>query len=248
MREETLDAIFDGKLKLYQSRGGYRFSLDALLLGHFVTLKRHERIVDFGTGNGIIPLILATQHSSVTITGVEYQPSMAERAQRNVKLNGLEKRVVICQGDVRRIDAVLPPESFDVAVCNPPYRRPSSGRLSPDHERQIARHEIHGGLSDFLEAGELLLRGKGRIALIYLAGRAVDLLSSMRRSRLEPKRLRLVHSHAGAAASLVMVEGVKNGRSGLEILAPLIVYRREQEYGEEVAAMIVGRGQLPAGG
>jgi tRNA1Val (adenine37-N6)-methyltransferase len=241
MSEETLDTIFDGKLKLLQSRSGYRFSLDALLLGHFVTLKKGDRVVDLGTGNGIIPLVLARLHSEVSVTGVEFQAAMAERAKKNVELNGLGKRIRICQGDVRRIDAVAPPASFDVVVSNPPYRRAGSGRFSANDEKQIARHEICGDLDDFLGTAEFLLRAKGRIALIHLAERAVDLLTSMRRLRLEPKRFRMVHSRAEAAASLLLVEGVKNGRGGMEILPPLIVYRQGKEYSDEVAAVIAGR-------
>ena len=239
--DETLDALFSGKLKLFQSRAGYRFSLDALLLGHFATVKRREKVVDLGTGNGIIPLILANLHSQVSITGVELQRGLAERAARNVKLNRLENRIQIRRGDVRAVASVGAPESFDVVVCNPPYRRQGSGRVSPNDEKQIARHELHGELADFLDAAVFLLSAKGRIALVYLAGRAVDLVSSMRQARLEPKRLRLVHSFSDVAASLVLVEGVKNGRSGVDILAPLIVYRRGKEYSDEMAAMIAGK-------
>jgi tRNA1Val (adenine37-N6)-methyltransferase len=241
MNEETLDTIFDGKVKLYQSRGGYRFSLDALLLGHFVKLKKGDRVVDIGTGNGIIPLVLARLHPEISVTGVEVQPAMAERAKKNVELNGLEKRIRICQGDVRRIDSVAPPASFDVVVSNPPYRQPGSGRISANDEKQIARHEICGDLDAFLGAAEFLLRARGRIALIHLAERAVDLLTSMRRLRLEPKRLRMVHSRLTVAASLLLIEGVKNGRGGMEILPPLMVYRQGKEYSDEVAALIAGR-------
>jgi len=237
---ETLDALFDGKLKFFQSRSGYRFSLDALLLAHFATVKRREKVIDLGTGNGVIPLVLASLHSSVSITGVEFQTAMAERAALNVKLNQLDKQIQIRQGDVRSVASVGPANSFDVVVCNPPYRRAGSGRVSPNDEKQIARHEIQGGLSDFLDAAAFLLRAKGRLALVYLAGRAIDLLASMRQMGLEPKRLRMVHSFADGAASLVLVEGVKGGRSGVEIQPPLVVYRRGEEYGDEVAAMIAG--------
>jgi len=239
--QESLDALFDGQLKLFQSRGGYRFSLDALLLAYFATPKRHERVIDLGTGNGIIPLVLARLHPAVVITGVEYQSAMVERAAKNVKLNQLEERISLCRGDVRAAGSIGSAESFDVAVCNPPYRRRASGRISPNDEKQIARHEIHGELGDFLAAAAYLLRAKGRLYLVYLASRAVDLLSAMRQARLEPKRLRMVHSFSGSEASLILVEGVKHGRSGVDILPPLIVYRQGKEYSDEVAAMIAGK-------
>ena len=238
---ESLDALFDGHLKLFQSRGGYRFSLDALLLAYFATPKRKDRVIDLGTGNGVIPLILAKLHPEVTIAAVEYQSAMVERAARNIKLNQLAARISLCRGDVRAAGSIGSAGSFDVVACNPPYRPRASGRMSPNDEKQIARHEIHGDLGDFLTAGAFLLRAKGRMSLVYLAGRAVDLLSSMRRARLEPKRLRMVHSFSDSEASLILVEGVKHGRSGLEILPPLIVYRQGKEYSDEVAAMIAGK-------
>jgi tRNA1Val (adenine37-N6)-methyltransferase len=243
---ETLDALFGGAVKLFQSRAGYRFSLDALLLADFATLKRRDRVVDLGTGSGVIPLILARAHPALSIVGVEYQSALAERAARNVALNRLAGRVSIARGDVRDPASIAAANRFDAAICNPPYRRPASGRVSANDERQIARHEIHGGLDDFIAAGGYFLRAKGRMAMVYLAERSVDLLAALRRAGLEPKRLRLVHSSVRSEASLVLVEAVKQGRSGMKILPPLIVYREGKEYSDEVAAMIAGKRGLAA--
>ncbi len=244
--DETLDALFHGKVKLFQSRSGYRFSLDALLLAHFVTLKARECAIDLGTGNGVIPLILARLHNDAAITGVEIQPAMAERAARNVRLNRLASRIHIRLGDIREVGAIAPAASFDVAVCNPPYRRAASGRISPNDEKRIARHEWRGDLGDFLRAADFFLRAKGRITIVYLAERAADLFSAMRAARLEPKRLRMVHSFIDADASLVLVEGIKGGRSSVKILPPLIVYGDGKNYSAEVAAMIAGDGATGA--
>ena len=240
MIEETLDALFNGRLKMFQSRAGYRFSLDALLLSRFATLRPNQHVVDLGSGNGVVSLIVASLHPQVSITAVEFQATLAERAARNVKLNGLEKQIQIRRGDVRVAESLGAPQSVDVVVCNPPYRRRESGRTSPNDEKQIARHEIHGGLNDFLKAGAFLLRPKGRLALVYLASRTVDLLVSMRALKIEPKRLRMVHSFSNSEASLVLVEGVKGGRGGVEIEVPLIIYRHGKEYTEEAAAIING--------
>lgn len=245
--DESFDAFFDGRVTLYQSRAGYRFSLDALLLAHFVTVKTGARIVDLGTGNGVIPLALATLHRSIEVTGIELQPSMVERARRNIVQNELQSRIKIAHGDVRSPNQIAGAGVFDVAICNPPYRKSTSGRLSENRERQMARHEIAGGLAEFLGAGSFLLRAHGRIALVYNAVRSVDLLSAMRHAGLEPKRLRFVHSFAGAKASLVLVEAIKGGRSGLEVLPPLIVYRRDKTYSAEVASMIAGAPRLGDG-
>ena len=240
MNEETLDSLFQGKLKLFQRRSGYRFSLDALLLADFVSMKGKETVADLGTGNGIIPLLLAILHAQVSITGFEFQPAMAERAERNVELNDLAERIRICRGDVRTINAVAAAASFDVVVCNPPFRQPSSGRISRDDEKRIARHETTGELSDFLRAGRFLLREKGLMSLVYSAVRSADVIFAMRQARLEPKRLRMVHSFQDAEASLLLVEGVKGGRAGLKVLPPLIIYRPGKQYSEEVAAIIAG--------
>jgi tRNA1Val (adenine37-N6)-methyltransferase len=239
-RKETLDVLFDGKLSLFQSGTGYRFSLDALLLANFVTVKRRDRVIDLGTGNGVIPLALADYYPSITLTGVEIQPAMAQRARKSLNLNQLDNRIKIVMGDVRSIDAILEAASYEVAVSNPPYRKPSSGRISPNRERQIARHETQGDLCDFLRAGAFLLRAQGRMAIVYPAVRSIDLLMTMRQARIEPKRLRMVHSFAGVEASLVLVEGVKGGKSGAEVLAPLTIYQHDKEYTEEVAAAIAG--------
>jgi len=237
---ETLDAFFDGRVTLYQSGAGYRFSLDALLLAHFVTVKTGARIVDLGAGNGVIPLALAALYPSVEVTGVELQPTMVERANRNIQKNALQSRIKIIHGDVRSLKKTLSGETFDAAVCNPPYRRPMSGRLSADQERQVARHEMAGGLDDFLRTGAFLLRAKGSMGIVYPAVRSVDLLAAMREAGIEPKRLRMAHSFVGAEASLVLVEGIKGGRTGVEVVAPLIVYRGDKLYTDEVAAMIAG--------
>jgi tRNA1Val (adenine37-N6)-methyltransferase len=238
--DETLDALFDGRVRLYQSRRGYRFSLDALLLAYFTRLRRSEKIVDLGTGNGVVPLILADRHPWASITGVELQEPMVKRARKNVRLNGLDERVEIVTGDVRAIENVAAAESFHAAVCNPPFRKPASGRVSPDEEKRVARHETEGALGDFLRAAAYLLRAKGRLTIIYPAVRSIDLLAEMRRMGIEPKRMRLVHSFIDAEATLILVDGVKGGRSGVEILAPLIIYQRKKEYTDELAVIIAG--------
>ncbi|MGH7852485.1 MAG: tRNA1(Val) (adenine(37)-N6)-methyltransferase [Candidatus Binatia bacterium] len=238
---ESLDTVFARKVRVFQSRSGYRFSLDSLLLANFVTIKGAEKVVDLGSGNAIIPLLLAHLYSPITaMTGIEIQPAMVERARRNVAVNGLDKRVKILQGDVREIGKHYAPADCDVVVCNPPYRKLSSGRISVNDERRIARHELNGDLDAFLRAGAFLLRNKGRMALVYLAGRSADLIVAMRQAGIEPKRLRMVHSFPEAEASLILLEGVKGGKAGLAVLPPLVIYRRAKQYTDGVTAIING--------
>lgn len=239
--DETLDALFQGKVAIIQKMGGYRFSVDAVLLAHFLEIKGGEEIVDLGTGNGVIPLILASLYSSVRVVGLEVQEEMVKRALRSVDLNRLKDRVEVIEGDVCAIKQLFSPQSFDAAVSNPPYREPKSGRINPDPERRIARHESKGGLRDFLRAGFYLLRRKGRMALVYPAVRALDLLETMRQEGMEPKRLRFVHSFEEDPASFVLAEGVKGGRRGLKIVPPLVIYTQGRKYTPEMKAMIEGR-------
>jgi tRNA1Val (adenine37-N6)-methyltransferase len=240
-RRETEDSIFRGELKVYQRRTGHRFSLDAVLLATFVTPRCRDIVADLGTGNGVIALMLAYLYPSLAVTGLEVQPEMVDRAARNVRLNRLNGRVRIIEGDVRAIERFAKPASYDLVVCNPPYRKASSGRTSPDEEKKIARHEIKGALGEFLRAGAYLLPGKGRLAVIYLAGGLADLLQALRDVGIEPKRLRMVHSYADSEASLVLAEGVKGGKSEIKVLPPLVVYERDKEYSAEVAAILAGK-------
>jgi tRNA1Val (adenine37-N6)-methyltransferase len=238
--DETLDKLRLGGLKIIQEKKGYRFSLDPILLCAFAEMREGDRVADLGTGSGIIPLLLARKTSVAQIVGVENQPSMAHRARRNVLLNELADRVEIREADIRQIPDLLPAQSFGVVLTNPPFRRGGTGRMAPLPERAAARHELAGGLRDFLRAAAFLLKDGGRIYLVYLAERLAELLTTMREERLEPKRLRCVHSRRGEDARMVLVEGRKRGKAGMRVEPPLIVYSGEgyspeilEIYGEE---------------
>ncbi len=235
---ETVDRVFDGRVAVVQRRDGYRFSLDSLLLARFVEVRGSARIVDLGAGNGVVALSLAVLHEGVEVVGVELQEAMVDRARRGVDLNGVGGRVRMVTADVRGLDKESASGSFDVAVCNPPYRPRRSGRVNPDAERLLARHEVEGGLADFLRTGASLLRYRGRMCLVYPAERAVELFSGMRGHGLEPRRVRFVHSFADAPATLVLAEGVKGARTGLTVAPPLVIYRGEDEYTDETAGLL----------
>ncbi len=236
---ESLDELRLAGLKIIQAEKGYRFSLDPLLLCAFATIPRGAQVVDLGTGSGLIPLLLARRCGAAKILGVEIQGDLAERARRNVQLNDLQEQVTIVCCDLRQPRPELPLQSFDVALANPPYRRPGSGRVAPGAERAAARHELAGGLDDFLAAAARLLRDGGRFYLVFLAERLAELLAAMRQRQLEPKRLRTVHGRSGDPARMVLVEGRKRGGAGLVIEAPLFIYTGEG-YSAEVRAIYEG--------
>jgi tRNA1Val (adenine37-N6)-methyltransferase len=231
--EETLDDLRFAGLKILQPRVGYRFSLDPVLLCAFAVLDGSERLADLGTGSGVMPLILAGRGHEGPIVGVELQPQLADRARRSVELNGLEEKIAIIEGDLRALPASLAPGTFDGVLSNPPYRKPGTGKVAAGSERGAARHELSGGIGDFVRAAALLLKPGGRFFVIFLAERLNELLAVMSREALEPKRLRSVHSRPGEGAKMVLVEGRKGGRAGLSLEAPLFVYDGDR-YSEEV--------------
>jgi tRNA1Val (adenine37-N6)-methyltransferase len=153
-------------------------------------------------------------------------------------LNQLAERVKIVQGDICSVEEIFSPQSFDAVVCNPPYRETASGRINPDPERRVARHEIKARLLDFVRAGSYLLRRRGRMALVYPAARTLDLLQTMRQEDLEPKRLRLVYSFEESAATLVLAEGIKGGGSELRVMPPLVMYTKDRKYTPEIRAIL----------
>ncbi len=232
------ESLFHGRLKILQKAEGYRFSIDAVILGHHIPLGDMDMGVDLGTGCGIIPLILAHRNSSARLYGIEIQKDLADLAARNVRLNHMEHRITIVHGDMRDFRSYLEPGVVDVVFSNPPYRKMLSGRINPDSERAVARHEIKGTLSDVVSVAEKLLRPSGRLWVIYPAERIGDLLAQMRACRLEPKRLRLVHSRPDSDAELVLAEGRKQGKAGLKVVPPLIVHKEDGGYTDELKEMI----------
>jgi len=216
---ETIDSFLNGKLQIIQSRQGYRFSVDALLLAEFVSIRSNDDVVDLGAGCGIISLVLAVKRKVGFIVGLELQEELASQAQRNIVLNKLEKKIAIIRGDLRHLP--MCPAFAHIVVCNPPYRRQKSGRINPDFSKAIARHELSTKVDDILAAGKALLKPGGRLALIYPANRLAEIFAKMRIQDIEPKRLQIVFPNSYSHAKLAMIEGRFRGKSGLKILPPL---------------------------
>jgi len=218
--DEGIDFFMDGRLKLIQSKNGYRFSIDAVFLSEFVTIRPGDVVIDLGTGCGIIPLILLVTKPLGYAFGLEIQKELADQAARNAVLNGFGDRMKIILGDVKH--SSIKKKSADVVICNPPYRKVNSGRINPDMRRAIARHELLASVDDILSAASGILRKKGRVAMIYPAERLVDVLARMRRFSLEPKRVQINYPDLKSGAKLVLIEASLGGKPGLDILPPLI--------------------------
>jgi tRNA1(Val) A37 N6-methylase TrmN6 len=231
--DETLDTFYNGKLQIIQKKKGYRFSVDAILLSQFIKIRKNERVIDLGTGCGILPLLLSQTTKAHSFVGVEIQKELAECAEKNVFSNHLEDRISILKQDFRELRETFPRGSFDVVLSNPPYRKHRAGRINPSLEKAIARHEMKGTLEDLISTASYLLPPKGRCYLIFPALRAVDLLESLRGANLEPKRLQFVHPRMAGEAKFTLVESIKDGGPEVRIMGPLILH--EFDKGEVLA-------------
>ena len=235
--DETLDEMFQGKLKVIQKKNGYRFSIDAVLLARTFGATKTDRIIDLGTGCGIVPLILGRSGKGREIVGIELQEELADIARRNVSLNGFAEKISIRCDDITKITSRYSPGSFDCVVSNPPFRKLATGRVNLEEQKSVARHEIAITLEGLLSASAHLLTAHGRLGLIYPALRAVDLFSLMRQSGIEPKTLQWVHGRVNMPAKMVLVEGIKGGGVELEVKEPLILYDDDGSYTEELRAI-----------
>jgi tRNA1Val (adenine37-N6)-methyltransferase len=221
--DETIDELKCYNLKLIQSKSGYRFSLDPLLLTAFAGETSGMRIADLGTGNGIIPLVLARMAKGSEFVGIEQHEGLADMAMRNVSLNGLEDRISIIHSDIIHIAKELPAASFDLVISNPPYRQKGSGKVSPRGGRDGARHELTAGLADFLAVAKRLVKIGGSICFIYHPSRLPQFMSEALALKLAPLRLRMVHGQLNSEAKMFMVELTKGERGELMVLPPLFV-------------------------
>jgi tRNA1Val (adenine37-N6)-methyltransferase len=234
MKSLTTDSFFNGCIQVKQNRTGYRFSIDAVLLAWFADPSPDDTILDLGTGCGIIPMILAYRYPKVKIYGIEVQEELADIANLNIRGNGMEDRITILCRDIKTIKHEDISGPVDLAISNPPFRKSKSGRINPNEQRAIARHEIKMTLFDVVETARRMLKPSGRFVIIYPAERMTDILTQMRASGIEPKSIRMISSGKNTEAKMIVVEGKKGGRSGLKIGSPLIIYQENGSYSDEI--------------
>lgn len=229
----TLDSIRD--IKICQSKEGYRFSVDSLLLYDFVNLRKVSSIADLGAGSGIVGILLAKKYPDARVALFEIQESLVRLAQNNLALNRLGDRIEVVGCDLRLLPASdFSGGKYDLVVSNPPFRVTKSGRISIAEEKAIARHEIKLRLRELIDAASFLLRAKGRLCMIYHPNRLSELIHILSEKDCEPKRLRFVHSNGSSVAKMVLVEAVKGGRPGLRVERPFYIYGEDGSYSEEM--------------
>jgi tRNA1(Val) A37 N6-methylase TrmN6 len=237
---ERLDDILAEGLKIIQSNDVFSFSLDAVLLANFVYVPIQKgNLLDLCTGNGIIPLMLS-KRTKGKITGVELQERLFEMANRSVHYNGLENQIELVHGDVKEMPQLLK-DKYDVITCNPPYFSTNKEHTIKENEHfAIARHEIHLTLEEAISSSSKLVRQGGKVAFVHRPGRLLDILTLMRKYKIEPKRLQLVYPKQNKEANTVLVEGIKDGKPDLKVLPPLFVYQQNGEYTEEMRRLLYG--------
>ncbi|MBA4392479.1 MAG: SAM-dependent methyltransferase [Desulfobacca sp.] len=244
--DETLDSWGKGVIRIIQKKTGYRFSIDSLILFDFIRLKDRSRILDLGTGSGILALLLAKAYPLSRITALELSSEFLDLAHRNILLNKLQDQISLIQGDLCQLPHFLKKESFNTIVSNPPYRPLQSGRINPNSQKAMARHEIRVTLPKLLQAVAHGLKGKGKWFVIYPAWRLVSLLTLSRVHKLEPKKIQLVHSFPGKEAEWVLMEAVYQGREELKILPPLTVYQEPGVYSLQVQKSRIFQNTIPS--
>ena len=237
METYTSDTFFSGRLSVRQFRIGYRFSIDSIILADHVRLRPNETVLDLGTGCGIVALILAYRNPDSHIIGVEIQNDLADLARYNVTANRLEKQVRILCRDLKKMTDTDIFDPVDWVVSNPPYRKNSSGRMNPNRQKAVARHEIEVTFGDIVDAAVRWLRTGGRFLTVYTADRSVEAMFRMHTAGIEPKYCRMVHSGPESNAKMVLIEGVKGARPGVIIAPPLTIYNEGGDYTEEISRM-----------
>ena len=231
---ERLDELHRNGYYLIQNPDLFCFGMDAVLLSGFARMKPGERALDLGTGNGIIPILLEAKTPGQSFTGLEIQAENADMARRSVKLNGLEGKISIVEGDIRNASGIFGASSFEVVTCNPPYIPADRGVGNESRARALARHEILCTLEDCIREAARILPPGGRLYLVHRPFRLTEILARMAQHRIEPKRMRMVYPYADREPNLVLLEGRKDAGPEMTVEKPLILFREPGVYTEEI--------------
>lgn len=229
------DIVGYKNLKIVQDTQMFNFSLDSVLLPRFITLnKKIKNILDIGTGNAPIPIILSTL-TTANITGVEIQKDVYELAKESIKINNLEQQIDIINGDIKEVYNNYESDSFDVITCNPPFFKVSStSNYNESNYKTIARHEVKLNLEQLCKISKKLLKNNGILGIVHRPDRLIDIIETMRKNNIEPKKIQFVYPKQGSLANVLLIEGSKNGKPGLKILDPLYVHNKDGSYTKEV--------------
>ncbi|MCR4755603.1 MAG: tRNA1(Val) (adenine(37)-N6)-methyltransferase [Lachnospiraceae bacterium] len=231
---ERIDDLQRNGYRIIQNGKKFCFGMDAVLLSGFANVRAGEKVLDIGTGTGIIPILLEAKTDGEHFCGIEIQEESAAMAARSVALNGLEDKIDIICGDINDAESLFEASSYDVITTNPPYMIGNHGLTGDNKEKAIARHEICATLDDIVREGSRLLKEKGRFYMVHRPFRMVEIFSTLTRYRLEPKRVRLVYPFSDKEPNMILIEALKGGNPRLTVEKPLIVYKEPGVYTDEI--------------
>ncbi|MDE6760864.1 MAG: tRNA1(Val) (adenine(37)-N6)-methyltransferase [Lachnospiraceae bacterium] len=233
--DERIDDLQCKGYRLIQKPKGFCFGVDAVLLSDFVRVKKKQRVLDLCTGSGVIPILLAAKTEGDYFSGLELQEGYADMASRSVQMNGLEEKINIICGDVKNIKKLFAPASFQVVTVNPPYMTEHHGLTNLYEPKMIARHEVMVSLEDVVAAAGYVLPESGSFFMIHKPFRLAEIFKIMKEYHLEPKRMRLVHPSVDKEPTMVLIEGLKGGRERITVEPPLIIYKEQGVYHDEIS-------------
>ena len=232
---ERIDDLEFKNLKIIQNKDGFCFGMDSVLLSDFAKeIKKESKIIDLGTGTGILPILLCGKTENTKIVGIEIQEDVAEMASRSVVLNNLQSRIKIICDNIKNLKEKYDMGSFDAVVTNPPYKKQGTGKINENDNKLISRHEITANLEDFILISSYLLKDQGSLYMVHRPERLVDILVILRNYKLEPKVLKLVYPQQEKEPNLILIKAVKNAKSFLKIEKPLFIYNEDGNYTEEI--------------
>ena len=232
---ERIDDLEYKDLKIIQNKEGFCFGIDSILLSDFAKqIKKGARVLDLGTGTGIIATLLCAKTELSEMIGIEVQEEVYEMAKRSIQLNHLEDKFKIIRDNITNLHQHFEKNTFDAIVTNPPYKKKETGIQNEDTRKLISRHEIEANLEDFIRVSKDMLKDKGELCIVYRPERLVDLMSMMRKYKIEPKRIRFVYSNIHAVSKLVLIQGIKNAKPFLKLEKNLYIYDENGNYTEEI--------------
>lgn len=232
---ERIDDLEFKNLKIIQNKDGFCFGIDSILLTDFAkNIKQNSKVIDLGTGTGIIPILLYGKTKNTKFVGVEIQPEVAEMANRSVKLNLLENNIEILNTNILELSKIYNRGSFDVVTTNPPYKKINTGVINENNKKLISRHEITASLEDFIRTASFLLKNLGEFYMVHRPDRLVDIFYEMRKNKIEPKKIKFIYPNKNKKTNLVLIKGIKNGKQFLEFENNLYVYNEDGNYTNEI--------------
>ncbi len=232
--DERLDDIHRNGYKVFQNKKKFCFGIDAVLLSDFAKGKKNNKVLDIGTGTGIVPILMYAKNPNTTYTAFELQKESSDLAMRSVKYNQLEDKIKIVNDDIKNVENYFSHGYFDVITTNPPYMSGKSGKINDFDEKAIARHEIHLSLDDLINYSEKMLKFGGHLYMVHRPNRLAEIFYVMKKYKIEPKVIRMVCPKENSKPNIVLIDGVKGGNPSLEVLPNLIVYGEDGNYTAEV--------------